>query len=231
MKPKYEIVIEEIEKLIRTQEVNSLIPSERVLSESLDISRMTVRKAVQILVNQGKLYRVNNVGTFIADTKLYKVVNSLVGFTTEVKDSGATVENEILEYSFKPANEVVSAKLQIAEGDMIHKVVRVRKRDGVPIMVDTSYFPADIIKLDSDVVKGSIYKHITENLGLQISSAIQEIRAEFLPEKFKGTLNIKENEPTIYVELVGYLSNGRIYEYANSYKDQNKYELVIQSMR
>lgn len=231
MKPKYEIVIEEIEKLIKEQEVNSLIPSERVLSESLDISRMTVRKAIQILVNQGKLYRVNNVGTFIADTKLYKVVNSLVGFTSEVEDSGGTVENEILEYSFMPSTEVVSAKLQIEEGEMVHKVVRVRKRDGVAIMIDTSYFPADIIELDVDVVKGSIYRHITEKLELQISSAIQEIKAAFLPEHLQGILNIKENEPTIYVELVGYLASGRIYEYAISYKDQNKYELVIQSMR
>ncbi len=231
MKPKYEIVIDEIEKLIEQQEVNSLIPSERILSESLNISRMTVRKAVQILVNRGKLYRVNNVGTFISDTKLYKVVNTLVGFTSEVESSGGTVENEILEYSYIPASEVVSAKLQITEGSMVHKVIRIRKRDGVAIMIDTSFFPADIISMDVDIAKGSIYTHITEELGLKISSAIQEIKAAFLPKQFEGILNIKPGEPTIFVELVGYLASGRIYEYANSYKDQNKYELVIQSMR
>ena len=231
MKPKYMIVIDEIEKIIESQEINSLIPSERVLSEQLDISRMTIRKAVQILVNKGKLYRVNNVGTFISDEKLYKVVNTLVGFTNEVVATGSIVENEILEYSFKAASETVSAKLHIQEGSKVHKVVRVRKRDGVPIMIDTSYFPADIIDLNIDVIKGSIYEHITKTLGLTISSAIQEIKASFIPEKLKGILNIKENEPTIFVDLIGYLENGRIYEYATSYKDQNRYELVIQSMR
>jgi DNA-binding GntR family transcriptional regulator len=231
MKPKYMIVIEEVEKIIDSQEINSLIPSERVLSEQLDISRMTVRKAIQILVNKGKLYRVNNVGTFISDEKLYKVVNTLVGFTNEVNVTGSIVENEILEYSFVPAKETVSAKLQIIEGSMVHKVVRVRKRDGVPIMIDTSYFPADIIDLDIDIIRGSIYNHITNTLGLSISSAIQEIKAAFIPDRFKGILNIKDNEPTIFVDLVGYLENGRIYEYATSYKDQNRYELVIQSIR
>lgn len=231
MKPKYMIVIEEIEKIIEEQEINSLIPSERLLSERLDISRMTVRKAIQILVNKGKLYRVNNVGTFISDEKLYKVVNTLTGFTTEVSATGSNVENKVLEYSFRPASEVVSAKLQIAEGSMVHKVVRVRMRDGVAIMIDSSYFPADIIDLNLDIIKGSIYNHITKDLGLSISSAIQEIKATFIPEKFKGILDIKDDEPTICVELVGYLENGRIYEYATSYKDQNKYELVIQSLR
>lgn len=231
MKPKYMIVIEEIEKIINTQEVNTLIPSERILSEQLDISRMTVRKAIQILVNKGKLYRVNNVGTFISDEKLYKVVNTLVGFTNEVTATGSKVENEILEYSFIPASEVVSAKLEIPEGDMVHKVVRLRKRDGVPIMIDSSYFPADIIKLDVEIIKGSIYDHITTEQGLQISSAIQEIKAVFIPDKYKGLLDIKEDEPTICVEVVAYLENGRIYEYNTSYKDQNKYELVIQSFR
>lgn len=231
MKPKYMIVIEEIERIIEEQEINSLIPSERVLSERLDISRMTVRKAIQILVNKGKLYRVNNVGTFISDEKLYKVVNTLVGFSSEVAMTGSVVENRVLEYSYIPATEVVSAKLQIEEGAMVHKVVRVRLRDGVAIMIDSSYFPADIIDLDVEVIKGSIYQHITSKLGLSISSAIQEIKASFIPEKFKGILDIEDNEPTICVELVGYLENGRIYEYATSFKDQNKYELVIQSLR
>lgn len=231
MKPKYMIVIEEIEKIIEEQEINSLIPSERVLSEKLDISRMTVRKAIQILVNKGKLYRVNNVGTFISDEKLYKVANTLTGFTSEVSATGSKVENKVLEYSYIQASETVSAKLQIEEGTMVHKVVRVRYRDGVPIMIDSSYFPADIITLDVDIIKGSIYQHITKNLGLGISSAIQEIKATFIPKKFKGILDIQDDEPTISVELVGYLENGRIYEYAISYKDQNKYELVIQSLR
>jgi len=228
--PKYMIVIDEIEKIIKTQEVNTLIPSERNLSLSLDISRMTVRKAIDILVNQGKLYRVNNVGTFISEQKLYKVFNTLMGFTDEVLSTGGTVQNEVLLFEKIQANEWISTKLNIEENDFVYKLIRLRKKDQVPLTIQESYLPSKLIPLTKKIVENSIYHYITNVLNYQIISSIEEIKAILIHGEYAKLLEMKENEPTIKTEQISYLENGKIFEYTISYKNQNKYELVVQAM-
>ncbi|MBU1020143.1 MAG: GntR family transcriptional regulator, partial [Firmicutes bacterium] len=216
--PKYMIVIDEIEKIIKTQDVNTLIPSERNLSLSLDISRMTVRKAIDILVNQGKLYRVNNVGTFISEQKLYKVFNTLTGFTDEVLSTGGTVQNEVLLFEKMKADEWISTKLNIEENDLIYKLIRLRKKDQVPLMIQESYLPVSLVPLTKKIVESSIYRYITNQLNHQIISSIEEIKAVLLEEKYAILLEMKVNEPTIKTEQISYLANGKIFEYTISYK-------------
>ncbi|MBU1142851.1 MAG: GntR family transcriptional regulator [Firmicutes bacterium] len=228
--PKYMIVVDEIEKIIKTQEVNTLIPSERNLSLSLDISRMTVRKAIDILVNQGKLYRVNNVGTFISEQKLYKVFNTLTGFTDEVLSTGGTVQNEVLLFEKLRADEWISNKLGIEENDLVYKLIRLRKKDSIPLMIQETYLPVSLIPLTKKIVQNSIYHYITHKLNYQIISSIEEIKAILIHKDYATLLEMKENEPTIKTEQISYLANGKIFEYTISYKNQNKYELVVQAM-
>ncbi|MFW5913871.1 MAG: GntR family transcriptional regulator [Bacillota bacterium] len=229
MKPKYLELVEALEVMIDQLGHNEMIPSERELAKRYEMSRMTVRKAVDYLVNKNKLYRIRNKGTFTADEKLYKRMDSFVGFTREVKEAGGIPSTELIEYSLKAAGEDIARKLRISPEDKVYKVIRLRKKNGVPLMIDESYFPKDIVPLSEDVVKESVYDYIQTTLKLNIAQAKQKIFATFASETYQKYLEIGPYTPVIHLELTGYLDDGRVFEYTNSYKNSERYELVITS--
>jgi DNA-binding GntR family transcriptional regulator len=230
MSTKYQRVINNLQSIINDTNPNFMIPSERKLSEQLQISRMTVRKAIDTLVEEGKLYRVNNVGTFVSDAKLHKITNQFIGFTSEVEAVGGIASNKIIDFKYYPAPKDIAQKLSIADGDMVYKVARVRYKNTKPIMIDVAYYPAELIPLNRHIIQQSIYKHIQNELGLNISSANHEILAVHIPQQYLGYLDVAENEPTIFLKTLAYLDNGTVFEYSESYKDQKEYDLIIQSV-
>lgn len=229
MKPKYIELVEALETMIDRLGHNEMIPSERELARQYGMSRMTVRKAIDHLVDKHKLYRIRNKGTFTADEKLYKKMDSFVGFTREVKEAGGVPSTELIEYSLKSAGDEIAEKLRIDPEDKVYKVIRLRRKNGVPLMIDESYFPKDIIPLTEEVVKGSVYDYIQNTLKLNITQAKQKIYATFASETYQKYLDIGPYTPVIHLELTGYLKEGRIFEYTNSYKNSERYELVITS--
>ena len=231
MKPKYLVLVDIIENLIETMGKNQMIPSERDLANQYNMSRMTVRKAIDYLVSQNKLYRINKVGTFTADERHYKKADAFDGFSNEVRKTGGTPSSKLIEYSLQGANKEIAAKLGIKEGDPIYKVIRLRRKNGVPIMVDEAYFPQAIITLNEDVVKDSIYEHINHTLGLKIMTAEQSYKATFAKKEYLKHLKIDANTPVIRVELQVYLEDGRIFEYNKGYVNTNRYEIFSKSYR
>lgn len=230
MIPKYIEVIQHIEKIIQSQVSSTMIPSERTLSETLQISRMTVRKAIDMLVSSGKLYRISHVGTFIKEQKLYQVFNTLTGFSDEVRQAGGIPSSIILSFNELDADQFIASKLNIPKFSKVYQVVRLRKMDDKPMVIQEGYFPFDILNLNQEIIKDSIYHHITHVLHLSMESSIQEIKAVLLSKEYATLLEMKEGNPTIYTESIGYLTNGRIFEFIKSTKNQNNYELIVQAM-
>ncbi|MFP4287032.1 MAG: GntR family transcriptional regulator [Candidatus Izemoplasmataceae bacterium] len=231
MKPKYLELADLLSKQIENMGHNEAIPSERELSKLYDVSRMTARKAVEYLVEQKKVYRVKNVGTFTTDKKLYKDLDMFTGFTKEVEASGAKVQNVLIEYSLIKAPKKIADKLHIDEGELVYKIVRLRKKNNVPLIIDESYFPKDLVPLSEKVVEGSIYKYIQEKLELKMVGAHQKLVATFAKEAYLDYLEVDALTPIMYVELTGYLEDGRIFEYSESYKNSDRYELIVKSYR
>jgi len=228
--PKYKVVIDHIEHLIKDSTKNQMIPSERLLSQTLNISRMTVRKAIDILVYQGRLYRVQNVGTFIADQKLYKVFNTLSGFSDEVQAAGSKVDNELLLFEQITPTILIASKLNLKKHILVHHIVRLRKKDGVPMMIQESYMPTDLFQIDEAIANGSMYQYVRDTLKFGMSSSIQEIKAIIIDDVYSKKLRIAPKTPTIQIEQVSYLDQGRVFEYTISTINQNHYELIVQAM-
>ena len=229
MKAKYLRLADELERKIDTIGHNKLIPSERKLAEKYGLSRMTVRKAIDYLIRKNKLYRIQNKGTFTTDEKLFKDMDAFVGFTREVENAGGVPSTELIEYSLRPAGKFVAEKLEISPDAHVYKVVRLRKKNGIPLMVDESYFPRDIVPMNENIVKESIYAYIQDELNLAMVKAKQKLRATFTSEQYQKYLEIGPAFPVIHLELTGFLKDGRVFEYTNSYKNSERYELVIMS--
>jgi len=227
---KYQLVLNKIENMIENKNSHEMIDSERLLSSKLNISRMTVRKAIDLLVREGKLYRVNNVGTFISEQKQFKVLNTMMSFSEEVLSAGGIVNNKILDFRLIKSDEFLSKKLNITINSDLYLLIRLRKKDQRPLAIEESYYPKDLISLNNEIIKGSIYKYLKENYKYKMSSSIQEIKAILIEKEYAKLLEMKDLEPTIYIEQVSYLDNGRIFEYIKSYKNQHHYELIVQAL-
>ncbi len=228
-RPKYLVLVDELEKIIQQTGKNEMIPSERKLAEKYGLSRMTVRKAINYLVAQNKLYRVNKVGTFATDKKIYKKANAFSGFTKEVLNAGGKPSNTLIEFSLQRASQTVAKHLNISEGDLVYKVIRLRKNNGRPIMVDEAYFPRFLVNLNEDIVQGSIYDYIQNQVGLNIVTAHQRFWATFVKPEYEKHLEITDKTPVINVQVTVFLNDGRILEWNNAYINSQHYEIVFTS--
>jgi DNA-binding GntR family transcriptional regulator len=175
--PKYLQVIHYIESLIESSKAHTLIPSERTLSDTLMISRMTIRKAIEMMVSQGKLYRIQHKGTFVSEHKLFKVYNTMSGFTDEVNATGGHVSTDVLIFEIMKAPEEILYKLNLSEDALVYHIKRLRKKDDIPMILEDAYMPYDICDLSLDDAKHSIYRALRKKLSVAMASSIQEIKA------------------------------------------------------
>ena len=221
-----------LEEDIKQLSPNAMIQSERVLACEFEVSRMTARKAIDELIKEGKLYRKEKVGTFVADNKLHEPVDELVGFTSEVMSKGMRPQTKVVHYKIIKADERLAKKLEIKCGDAVHNVLRVRTADDNPMTLENTFIPLSIIKeLPSVVINTSIYAYIDKELQLKIASGSQVVSAIKATEQISELLEVKLHEPLLYIELTSILMNGQILEFVETYANPQNYTMVIHSRR
>ena len=142
--PRYLEIKQHIYEEIQGKPVNSPIASERDLAVKYDASRMTVRNAVNELVEEGVLYRDKNKGTYVADQKLIKKNTA-----TEILQNKESTDYNIIYFSLKNAEDAAQY-LDIASDEQILRIVRLNKVEGRPLSVEEVYFIRSLYR-DEDV--------------------------------------------------------------------------------
>ncbi|WP_418275189.1 GntR family transcriptional regulator [Isoptericola jiangsuensis] len=123
--------------------VGDAIPSERALTERFDVSRTTVRQAIDALVAEGLLERAQGRGTFVAPPRADFEMR-LTTFGEEVRRRGMTPGSQVLEAATVPCPPTVADSLALAVGASAHRVLRVRTADGEPWAVEDAWIPAPL---------------------------------------------------------------------------------------
>ncbi|MBM7650408.1 GntR family transcriptional regulator of bglA [Bacillus ectoiniformans] len=219
MVPKYQQVAAQIESDIIDhvyQETNKLL-TEDEYAKKYQVSRNTVRKAIEILVNKGYVYQVQGSGVFIRThhNKGYVNLEKLQGVTNDFSDR--RVENKLLEFKQLTADENLAENMGCKVGTPIYFVKRLRYVDGNPFSIETSYFNKElVIYLDENIVKKSIYNYLRNDQKLAIGFADRIISADFLSKEQAELLGLKENDPALVVDNTVCLTNGAIFDYSQS---------------
>ncbi|MGL4372997.1 MAG: GntR family transcriptional regulator, partial [Turicibacter sp.] len=174
--PAYIKVKQLIEAEIIKLVPNAMIKSERDLAKECEVSRMTARKAIDELIKEGKLYRKDKVGTFVADNKLHEPIAELVGFTSEIISKGMRPLTKVVSYEIMEADERIAAHLEIKPKDKVHRLLRLRMADDRPMTLENTYIPLSVIKeLPHSVIHSSIYAFLDEVLQIKIASGSQTV--------------------------------------------------------
>ncbi|PKG23161.1 GntR family transcriptional regulator [Niallia nealsonii] len=226
---KYEAISAEIKRRIMEKEysTDSPIPDEISLAKEFACSRMTMKKALDVLVMEGLLYRKRGHGTFIVksaiDNKLVNVgTGESLGLTNLLKNK--KIESKIVLYEVMFPNEEVASHLSITTKTPVYHIVRLRIVDGEPYVLEDTYMPSDLISgLTEEILHFSIYQYIKEKLGLTIAGSHRKIRACKSNELDQQYLNCASDDPILEVEQVSYLNTGTPFEYSFSRHRYDKF--------
>jgi DNA-binding GntR family transcriptional regulator len=203
-----------------------IIESENCLCELLNVSRMTVRKALDALVNEGIVYKEKGRGTFVAKKPKYSEFKLGVSFTQEAIKRGMIPSSKDNTLELCEANEEVSKILNISIGTKVWKVTRVRCANDIPIIYISEYYLYSLCPdLNEEIIKHSIYKYLaTKNIHYTFLD--QKLNAVSCTKDIAKKLNIEEGYPLIKMSLVTYMKNGIAFNCGNEYYVTDTYTLI-----
>lgn len=207
---------------------NEQIPFEKDLCETYNASRMTVKKALDLLVAEGLVVKRRGSGSFIKDIteeEIQEIIEKkqFLGLTNT--SLGHEVTSKVLDFKIVNADEKIASTFKIDKDDFVYFIHRVRYVDGEPMVIEKTYMPLSIaggIKIED--VNGSIYNFLQKKLGLKIQSAHSIVRVKKADEFDKEYLLLLDGEPIAEVEKVVYLENGRAFEYSFTRHRYDKFE-------
>jgi GntR family transcriptional regulator len=235
--PKYEQISNEIRKRIKdgVYSPDEPIPDELSLAQEFGCSRMTVKRALDVLVSEGLLYRKRGHGTFIVksailDGQVNVVSNETLGLTNLLKGRKVTSKIITFEVLFPP--EDVATHLCIDTNTPVYHLIRLRNVDDEPYVIERTYMPTNLITgLNEKVLHSSIYNYITNELGLTIAGSHRKIRAAKPNKLDQMYLQCAPDDPVLELEQVGFLNNGIPFEYSFSRHRYDKFVFVTVNIR
>jgi GntR family transcriptional regulator len=204
------------------------LPSERDLAVKVDVSRVTVRKAVQQLVRDGVLVQRHGSGTFVAPQthRVEQSLSQLTSFTEDMARRGMNVRAVWLDrgiYAPSPEETVV---LGLTSGDHVARIARLRMSDDIPMAIERAALSTSVLP-DPENVASSLYAHL-ERSGNRPVRAIQRIRAANLGEDDAQLLEVPEGAASLNIERISYLASGRVIEFTRSIYRGDTYDFVAE---
>lgn len=209
------------------------IPSERELSEQFEISRMTVRQALQELVVEGRLIREKGKGTTVAAPKISQGLLKLTSFSEDMLKRGMKPGAGVVDVSVKPASPGIGQKLHLSEIDPVLVVTRLRMADDKPMALETTHLPLSRFSglEGADFNNMSIYEHLKEQYGIEASSASQTIEVGMPRPREIELLQTERNVPVLLIERVTFDEQRQPIELVKSVYRGDRYKLFAELER
>ncbi|MEM9583705.1 MAG: GntR family transcriptional regulator [Pseudomonadota bacterium] len=207
---------------------NSSLPPEREIAEITDLSRVTVRKAIQELVREGTVEQRQGSGSFVREpvTRVEQSLSQLTSFTEDMDRRGLETTSKWLERGiFMPSPDEVVA-LGLAAGDQVSRIYRLREAGGRPMALERAALPLDILP-NPTAVTTSLYE-LLEQSGMRPIRAVQKISAINLEAEEAGLLNVAEGTAGLRIQRTSYLHSGRVAELTRSIYRGDAYDFVAE---
>lgn len=201
------------------------LPPERDLAEELNVSRITVRKAIDGLVEEGLLIRKQGSGTFVTN-RVEKNFAKLTSFSEDMRARGRKPRSVWLDRAAGTVTPGESLTLRSSPGTPVYRFSRIRYADDAPMALEYATVLADCLP-SVESVETSLYEAL-ERTGNRPVRALQRLRAVLLTAEQAQLLKAQEKDAGLLVERVGFLKDGRAVEFSQSFYRGDIYDFVAE---
>lgn len=204
------------------------VPSERQLVERLEVSRVTARKALQIIAEKGLIVRRPGSGTYVAP-RLEQPLSRLSSFSEELRLRGISSSSAWLTRDVALASSQELMALAMTSGSRVARVKRLRRADETPMAIEYCRVP-EVLLPDPELIQASLYE-LLDSLGSPVVRALQTISAVNATREQARLLEIEAGDAVIFVTRLGFGRDGRPMELTESYCRPDVYEFVAELTR
>ena len=207
-----------------------LLPSERELSEQYGISRMTARQALNELLSDGLVRRVQGRGTFVAELKVIQHLTRLTGYTEDMAKRGLRSGARVLQLAEIEASDRVAEALAVELGVSIVFLERLRLAEGTPMAIETSHIHFDGVQelLEEDFENDSLYRILSEKYDVVPTRAEQQMEAALCSQRWQELLELQAGAPVLEMRRTTFDQHGRPVEYVESVYRGDRYAFYIE---
>jgi GntR family transcriptional regulator len=210
-----------------------LIPTERELGERFQVSRITVRRAIDELVREGYLISLQGKGTFVARPKIQRRMTQMKGFAEEMAEEGHHPGSQLLSLRHEKAVGYVASALGVADEGWIWVVERVRLADDEPICISWAYLnlPPEVTLTPAELQQQVSLWSILETKGINLSRSDETIQAVLAGEREAEVLRVQPGAPLLLVEGVVYSDQDIPIEYHQIFNRADRYTYSVRTVR
>ncbi|CAK8054607.1 GntR family transcriptional regulator [Eupransor demetentiae] len=227
--PRYIEIHNEIRERIAAGEwqTNNRLPAERDLAETFHVSRMTLRQAIQTLVDEGILERKVGSGTYVAEKKVSERALGVTSFTELMKQAGRTPQSITVSYKITMPSASEMGRLKLKADDEVLVMERLRLGDDEPILLEQTTLPVKLVNnFTRSELTDSLYATLIK-AGIQPGHAEQTVTASLATERQADFLQIKRGDAILSVRQVSYDQNDQPFEYVRSYYVGDRFEFKL----
>jgi GntR family transcriptional regulator len=230
--PRYLWVYNSLKSQIEAEDlkVGDYLPPEPELQKAFQVSRTTVRKAVEMLSQQGFVYIRQGRGTEIVDFKATQKLGFVTSFSETLREKGFTVAQADVRAEVVPAPRRIAADLKVAVGTSLVKIERTTLANDAPIALMTNYLLPDLVPgIEKRIAAmGSLYSFLESEYNLAPETATDSISARTVSPGEAHRLQVPENSPLLVVRRVSFIG-GRPFEAATLLIVADRYEYSVQT--
>ncbi|KAF4405472.1 MULTISPECIES: GntR family transcriptional regulator [Streptomyces] len=230
--PKYYRLKRHLLEMTETLPPGTPVPPERTLASEFDTSRTTVRQALQELVVEGRLERIQGKGTFVAKPKVSQALQ-LTSYTEDMRAQGLEPTSQLLDIGYVTADDRLAGLLDLDPGGRVLRIERLRLASGEPMAIETTHlsakrFPA----LRRSLVKyTSLYTALAEVYGVRPAEAEETIETSLATPREASLLGTDVGLPMLLLSRHSLDADGEPVEWVRSVYRGDRYKFVARLKR
>lgn len=205
-------------------QIGDHLPSEKKLAEQYHVSRMTIRKAIDLLVEAGLLKRKHGSGTYIKDKDVHHENASLKGFVELMANTRHNVKSEVIAFSVIQCPLSIASKLRINSNERIFYSRRIRYVDNKPLIIEDSYMPVKYFgNLTLAHLEGSKFDFIENVCQIKIAGSYETFHPIIPDQNICQLLQVENNIPILRLSTLSYSVQGDYINYSIMYRNTQDY--------
>jgi len=229
--PLYHQLKEAIAKLIESSyKPGDLLPTEPEIEKMFGVSRMTVRLAMNVLVEEGLVIKQQGRGTFVQSPKITHQLTSVTSWTQQMKERGFVPNTVSSEVERITPPKKIKQLLELPEGEAVFRIKRLRYASDEPMCVMINYIREKQVP-DFALKEESLYQQLGKEYQIRIAKARETVEAREASEDEAKMLQIEPYSPVLFVTRLSYLPDGDPFEvvYLTSRADRYQYQIMLES--